>query len=106
VEVERGHGTGEENAARAPVAARFRLTLQAKKPKQPGHSRPLPPMNHSAQPDHCSAGAGSTGQSKQRAVAFPHIHLARHRHSFMTDALNLYDGILKLKKMVLLRRAA
>jgi len=27
----------------------------------------MPPTNHSTQPDHCSAGAGSTRQSKQRA---------------------------------------
>ena len=26
----------------------------------------MPPTHHSTQPDHCSAGAGSTGQSKQR----------------------------------------
>ena len=32
------------------------------------------------------------------------IYLARHR--VMTDALNIYDGILKLNKMVLQRRAA
>jgi hypothetical protein len=33
-----------------------------------------------------------------------HLSLARHR--VMTDALNIYDGILKLNKMVLQRRAA
>jgi hypothetical protein len=31
----------------------------------------MPPTNHSTQPDHCSAGAGSTGQSKQRAGSGP-----------------------------------
>jgi hypothetical protein len=31
--------------------------------------------------------------------------IVRHDSS-MTDALNIYDGILKLKKMVLQRRAA
>ena len=31
----------------------------------------MPATNHSTQPDHCSAGAGSTGQSKQRAGSGP-----------------------------------
>jgi len=31
----------------------------------------MPPTNHSTQPDHCSAGAGSIGQSKQRAGSGP-----------------------------------
>ena len=34
--------------------------------KQQLATYPMPPTHHSTQPDHCSAGAGSTGQSKQR----------------------------------------
>ena len=39
--------------------------------QQRRQSLPMPPTNHSTQPDHCSAGAGSTGQSKQRAGSGP-----------------------------------
>ena len=41
------------------------------------------------------------------ARSFRQYHGQRISHAIvMTDALNIYDGILKLKKMVLQRRAA
>ena len=45
--------------------------------------------------------------TKYTARSFRQYHGQRISHAIvMTDALNIYDGILKLKKMVLQRRAA
>jgi hypothetical protein len=41
------------------------------------------PRNHSTQPNHCSAGAGSTGQSKQRAGS--RVTYGRLAHSSVTS---------------------
>ena len=60
------HRTSLVSPARGPRQPTGFCLVNTEISQQLEQSLPMPPTNHSTQPDHCSAGAGSTGQSKQR----------------------------------------
>jgi len=53
--------------------------------------RSLPPTHHSTQPDHCSAGAGSTGQSKQRAGSGPSQSVSSAKRALILRASSVNE---------------
>ena len=72
------------------------------------HTTPhRPPGPLGAQLARVAAKHATRDSTKYTARSFRQYHGQRISHAIvMTDALNIYDGILKLKKMVLQRRAA